>query len=143
MKTEGKAFAFVFVNVLARRKRVRMHVMESSQAKMTPKRAAKSPADTKLTATLLLKAPFLVLPVEVPGEVEGEEEEVDDERTVEGVEMGVGVFVVLVVVVWVLDVVEGREDVELKEPLLTSEELGGLLTELVEFRQVVASGRWV
>lgn len=116
-----------------------MRATKGFQAKMTPMRITKTPAEAK--STVLLRAPPLELP-EVPGlVVGGMEEEVDDEREVGvGVGVEVGGFVVEVVVIGVVVEVFGREDVEFKEE---REEERGRLTELVEFRQVVASRRLV
>jgi len=118
----------VFIIGLTRR-RVRAGVMERFQAKMAPTMAAKSMAETKLT--VLLGAPP-VLPEEVPVVEVGEGEELVDEEEL-GVELG-SFGVVVVVVVWREEVVEVKEllleSVESREP-------EGVLTELVEFRQLV------
>ena len=106
---------------------------------MTPTRTAKSPAEMRLT--VLLRAPPLLLPEELPGVVVGEGEELDDERSEEGLGVRAGGFVVLVVEVVEEEVEE--EVVEFMEPLLERELEGGRLTELVEFKQVVAGGRLV
>lgn len=107
--------------------------MKRVQAKMTLMRAARSPADMKLTVLLL--PPFLLLPEELPGEVVGGGEELVDERSEEGLGVIAGGFVVLVVVV-VVEV----EVVEFMELLVVRVDERGRLAELVEFKQVVAGG---
>jgi len=117
--------------------------MKSFQAKIAPTRAAKSPAEAKLT--VLTRTPPLILPEELPGEGEGElDERSEEELRSEELEMEVGGFEVVVMGV-VVDVLEGREDEdeEFKELLLRSEEMeeeGGRLVELEEFEQVVVPG---
>ena len=133
MNTEGNALIFVSINVLPRSE-VRVSILKSSQAKIAPARAAKSPTETKLT--VLDRAPPK-LPEELPGLV------VAGRGDVVVVERGVGGFVVGVrgVVVVVL----GRVAVELVELVSGSEEVerGRVVVVFVEFEQVVAGGRWV
>jgi hypothetical protein len=136
VNTEEVAFVLVSVNVLTKM-RVRVRAMKGYQAKTAPTRPAKSPAERKLTG--FLGVPFLLLPEEVPGEVVGEGVEVVDE---EELVLGVGNFVVLVVVVVGVVVVVVVVDVLEELPLVRVVE-SGRLTEVVEFRQVVARGRWV